>query len=82
MERSEHETKFMKEYCKKMMVSVCAQYAKDQTYPLPIEPYFSMMKDMGLLAKREPHAPTAKGWKTATTVLRKGGGFTAPRTQQ
>ena len=73
MERSEHEIKFMKEYCKRMMTVVCANYARDQTYPPLPDPYLSMMKDMGLLGKREPHAPTAKGWKTATTQLRKGG---------
>lgn len=73
MERSEHEIKFMKEYCKRMMTVVCVQHAIDQTYPPITEPYFSMMLSMGLLGKREPHAPTAKGWKTATTQLRKGG---------
>ena len=73
MERSEHEITFIKEYCKRMMTVVCANYAREQAYPPITEPYFSMMVSMGLLGKREPHAPTAKGWKTATTQLRKGG---------
>ena len=67
----EHRQKFIKEYCRKMMVVVCAEYARTETYPPIIEPYFSTMLSLGFLTKREPHTPTAKGWKVATAFLKR-----------
>jgi len=68
---SEHEQKFIKEYCRKMMVSICYQVAKDGEYSPIEEPYFSTMLSIGFLTKREPHLPTAKGWKVATAFLKR-----------
>ena len=68
---SEHEQKFIREYCRKLMVSVCYQVAKDGEYVQIAEPYYSMMLSIGFLSKREPHLPTAKGWKVATAFLKR-----------
>lgn len=67
----EHRQKFIKEYCRKLMVTVCAEYVKNETYTPIAEPYFSTMLSLGFLSKREPHKPTAKGWKVATAFLKR-----------
>lgn len=67
----EHRQKFIKEYCRKLMVTVCAEYVKNETYTPIAEPYFSTMLNLGFLSKREPHKPTAKGWKVATAFLKR-----------
>lgn len=71
VDRTEHETKFIKEYCRKLMVKVCAQVASDGEYSPIAEPYFSTMLSQGFLTKKKPHLPTAKGWKVATAFLKR-----------
>ena len=77
MEQSEHEIKFIKEYSKRMVLAVCFDTArKEADAPIP-EPYLSMMLKMGLLRKAHPHLPTAKGWKTATSLIKRTASFKA-----
>lgn len=71
MERSEHEEKFIREYCRKLMVKICDEIARDGEYSNIPEPYKSKMLKLGWLSKRENHLPTAAGWKVATAFLKR-----------
>ena len=68
---SEHEQKFIREYCRKLMVSICDRVVRDGDYGVIEEPYKATMLSLGWLSKRDNHLPTAKGWKIATSFLKR-----------
>jgi len=71
MERSENEEKFIRENCRKLMVRICDEVAREGEYADIAEPYKSKMLKLGWLSKKENHLPTASGWKVATSFLKR-----------
>lgn len=68
---SEHEEKFVREYCRKLMVGLCDQVIRTGQYKDIPQVYVDKMLGLGWLSKKENHLPTAKGWKVASAFLKR-----------
>lgn len=71
MPLTDHQEKFMREYCRKLMVSICDQVLRTGTYQDPPLVYKDKMLSLGWLGKRENHLPTSKGWQVAKAFLKR-----------
>ena len=77
MERTAHETKFINEYTRKLLVdwaNVCRQNGElpaDQFDPESENPYVQHAFKKGWITKRLPRKLTSGGWGTAAAFLKR-----------
>lgn len=71
MPLTDHQEKFMREYCRKLMVSICDQVIRTGEYQDIPQVYKDKMLSLGWLGKKGNHLPTSKGWQVASAFLKR-----------
>lgn len=71
MSFTEHEEKFVREYCRKLLVSICDQVIRTGQYEDIPTVYKEKMLALGWLGKKDNHLPTSKGWQVASAFLKR-----------